>query len=143
MPQGSFLNDPCGGSGMLVYEVFEPAHQIEAGDGGLMDVPGRRRTIAARCLCERGQLQLSPAIPLISNVVREYADLQELFPEGVPAIIERVPLEQAPDRKTREHGTLCKCGHRESQHDGELSNKPCRSNRPRRCPCMVFRPRRV
>lgn len=80
---GSLLADPCGGTGMLTYEVVEPAHVDRFG----RDVPSRRRTVAARCLCEKGQLRTSPSLPLISDLVQFTDELQDLFPEGVPDII--------------------------------------------------------
>ena len=128
MSQGALLDDPCGGCGLLSYEQVEPEHVKAYPDGHTIVVPTRRRTVAARCLCEKGQLRMSPMIPLISDIVREYAELQDLYPHGIPPILERTPQE-VDDPKREQHGPLCTCGHRQSQHDTELATAPCRARR--------------
>lgn len=67
--QAPMFDDPCGGTGLLRY------------------VKSNGVAIAARCLCAKGQLRKSTAIPLITAVVECWADVQDLFPAGVPEVL--------------------------------------------------------
>lgn len=67
--QSPMFVDPCGGTGILSY------------------VKSNGTTVAARCLCARGQLRISLAIPLITEVVEVWEHVQDLFPDGLPEIL--------------------------------------------------------
>lgn len=85
--QGSMLDDPCGGSGLLSIEI------------------GSRR-FGARCMCEKGQLRISKTIPLVVDVRGVTTEqLQELYPTGIPATIPAAEVIEAPvvGRRRRAH----------------------------------------
>ena len=76
--QGSMITDPCDGTGLLVVDV---------GHG----------TVAARCLCEKGQLQMSAHIPLVSAVAGITTEqLQDFYPDGIPDVIPRGQVTMTP-----------------------------------------------
>lgn len=66
---GMLFEDPCGGTGILSVDI-----------GG--------RCVAARCLCAKGQLRTSPAIPLVTELPGVFTEwLQDLYPAGIPEIL--------------------------------------------------------
>lgn len=131
--QGNLLSDPCGGTGMLSIErsTSRPHPFL---DGEFIVT---RATVAARCMCEKGQLQLSSQIPLIVDIVETTEQLQDLYPDGVPDVIPRPDMAtmqtSAPRTST---SPVCKCGHRLSQH--EDADK-CQTAK---CQCLIYRSRR-
>jgi hypothetical protein len=75
--QGTMLHDPCDGTGLLS-----------------LDVNGR--SVAARCMCEKGQLRMSATIPLVVDIGLFTEQLQELYPDGIPDVIPREHVTDTP-----------------------------------------------
>jgi hypothetical protein len=86
LSQGLMLDDPCGGTGLLTVTVG-------------------KYSLCARCLCSKGQLQMSAVIPLITEVRAVTTEqLQELWPAGIPEVIPREEVVRGSHgtaRKTR------------------------------------------
>ena len=119
--QGTLMDDPCGGTGLIVFErTTNTPHPFLDGERIV-----RTSTMTARCLCHKGQHLLSPAIPLICDAVETTEQLQDLFPHGVPEITSRTPT------SPMQTSARCRCGHPSSTHTDDGFCK--------RCPCMVFR----